>query len=152
MQLTFPLCADCDAARQRVGTVESRRAGRGCLIALPIGVLGYFAVTFLVAPASLSWFGTVDVLHVPFSVWFGMLLGWVIVYVAVYLAFGKKLAKDVIDPLDQEVSDGINSAVKISGYQPSHAWSEGEFRIEFANALYAADFEAANPARCTRVP
>lgn len=150
MQLTFPVCGECDAARQRVGNVESKLVGRGCLIALPIGVLGYFAVAFLAARDSLSWVGTVDVLHVPCGVWLGMVLGWVVAYVAVYLAFGKKLSKDAIDPHDQAVSDRVEAAVKITGYKPSSAWAEGEFTIQIENPAYAYEFKMANFAGITK--
>jgi hypothetical protein len=150
MELTFPVCDTCDGARQRVGDVDSKRAVRGCLISLPMGVLAYFAVAFLAARDSLAWVGTVDVLHIPFSVWGGMLLGWVIVYVAVYLAFGKKLSKDTIDPRDQAVSDRVEAAVKITGYQPSHSWTDGEFTIEIENVAYAYEFKMANFAGITK--
>lgn len=151
IQLTFPVCAECDAARQRVGTVDSKRVGRGCLISLPIGVLGYFAYMILVARDPLSWFGTVDVLHISFSVWFGMLFGWVIAFVAVYLAFGKKLSRDVIDPHDEKVAAAVGSAVRITGYKPSSAWSEGEFTIDIQNPGYALEFQMANFAGISKV-
>jgi hypothetical protein len=136
LSLTFPVCSECDAARQRVDKVEGKKAGRGCLIGLPIGVVGYFVYHFLAARDTISWFG--------------MVLGWVLAYLAIFLLFGKKLTKDTIDPHDQEVSEKVKSAVKMNLTQ-AILWTDGTVTIHFENAMYAHEFQSANSAKITKM-
>jgi hypothetical protein len=136
LSLKFLICQECDAAKQRVEKVEGKRAGLGCLVGLPIGIAGYFIYHFLTGRATISWFG--------------LLLGWIIAYVAIYLLFGKRLAKDRIDPHDQEVSDKVKSAVKLTGFNEAHAWTDGSVTFQFENASYASAFQSANFAKITQ--
>ena len=137
LSLKFPVCKECDEARQRVEKVEGKRGGRGCLIALPIGVVGYFVYHLLTGRDTISWIG--------------LLLGWLLVYVVIYSLFGKKLTKDTIDPHDQQVTDGVNSAVKVTGFSDAHAWTDGQVTVQFENASYAHLFQSANFAKVIHV-
>lgn len=136
LSLTFPVCSECDAARQRVNKVEGNRGVVGCLIGLPIGVVGYFVYHFLAARDTVSWIG--------------LLLSWFLTWVVVILLFGKKLTKDTIDPHDQEVSEKVKSAVKMNLTQ-AVLWTDGTVTIHFENSIYAREFQSANSTKITKL-
>jgi hypothetical protein len=133
LSLKFPVCGNCDAARQRVDKMEGRKGALGCAIGLPIGIIGYFAYHFLSGRDSISWMG--------------MLLCWFLAYAVIILLFGKRLTREKLDPQDREAATRLKSAVKMSNFKEAHAWTDGSVTIRFENAMYAGDFQTANIAK-----
>ncbi|TAK14368.1 MAG: hypothetical protein EPO32_02090 [Anaerolineae bacterium] len=130
LSLDFPLCQPCSDLLAELEAVEGRRAGRGCLVSLPFGVLGYFAYHLVAGRSEISWLL--------------LLVSWLVFFLLVYHLFGQIISPAAMTEEAEAVAERVRSAVKITGFTAAHSWADGGVTLEFIDHTYAHAFLNAN--------
>ncbi|MBI3158367.1 MAG: hypothetical protein HYZ26_02055 [Chloroflexi bacterium] len=130
LMLEFPLCQPCADLLTALEAVEGTRAQRGCLLSLPIALVGYFAYHLLAGREEISWLL--------------LLASWLLFYLLTYHLFGRWIGSVKMHEDAEAAAKRVRSAVKMSGFSEAHAWTSGGITLEFASEAYAHAFLQAN--------